>query len=60
MSNERGQRSLLSEALAGVAALYVAGVLISNLYLLSFGAADFSLLRPRAIATGLLFVVPMA
>jgi hypothetical protein len=47
--------------LAGMAAsAYVLGVLLTNLALFRFGAADFSALRPRAVVVGLAFLFYIA
>lgn len=36
---------------------YAAGIMISNLYLASLGIMDFDLLRPKAVLSGLWFIV---
>lgn len=48
----------LTDAIALVGVLYGIGLLAANIYLMQFGAADFSLLRPRAVVTGALIVLP--
>jgi hypothetical protein len=50
--------SAASLAIAVAAGLFGLGTLVANLYLLAYGASDFSLVRPRAIFTGLLVVAP--
>lgn len=43
-----------------IAASYGAGIMISNGYLASLGVMDFDLLRPKAILSGLWFIVFLA
>ena len=40
-----------------VGALYILGLMVSNVQFMDLGIADFSSLQPRSIAVGLLFVV---
>jgi hypothetical protein len=55
----RSMESLLKLAAAVAAAIYALGLVIVNLYLLRFGVAEFNLLRPRFIITGVLALVAL-